>query len=75
MPLRLLCFGEILFDIYPAAKPLGGAPLNFAYHLHRCGCDVAVVTRVGMDANGRAIIAHLQQRGFPTAYVQVLQNL
>jgi fructokinase len=71
MPLRILCLGEVLFDVYPTAKHLGGAPLNFACHLHQFGCDVTFVTRVAVDESGREIIAHLRQRSFPTTYIQL----
>ena len=33
--MNVLSFGEILWDIYPDKKFLGGAPLNFAAHLKK----------------------------------------
>ena len=30
--MKLLSFGEIIWDVYPDEKYLGGAPLNFAAH-------------------------------------------
>lgn len=68
---RILCFGEILFDVYSDYKRLGGAPFNFAYHLHRFGQQVAFVSRVGDDENGREILATLREQQFPTDFIQV----
>lgn len=48
----LLCFGEILWDFLPAGLFPGGAPFNVAYHLHRQGADVTVISAVGRDVLG-----------------------
>jgi fructokinase len=37
--MKVLAFGEILFDIIEGKHYLGGAPLNFAGHLARMGAD------------------------------------
>jgi fructokinase len=67
---RILSIGEILFDVYPNEKRLGGAPLNFAYHLHQLGCDIAFVSRIGADGDGDAIFEQLRRRDFPTTHLQ-----
>jgi len=68
---RILCFGEILFDMYPDRKKLGGAPFNFAWHLHHFGHRVGFVSRIGQDALGQEILQHLQQHRFPTDLLQI----
>ncbi len=55
MPQRALCFGEVLFDIFPAYERLGGAPFNFAAHLCAFRIPTRLITRVGTDARGRRI--------------------
>ena len=30
----ILAIGEILFDMFPEGRRLGGAPFNFAFHIH-----------------------------------------
>jgi len=67
---RILCLGEILFDVYPEYKRLGGAPFNFAYHLHRFGQHVAFVSRIGEDEYGQDLVSHLKKRTFPCQYLQ-----
>ena len=67
---RALIFGEILFDVYPGYKRLGGAPFNFAYHLHQFGLEVTFISRIGEDEAGREILDRLAQCGFPAHAVQ-----
>lgn len=55
MSFRIVSIGEILFDIYPEYKCLGGAPFNFSFHLHNAGYTVAFVSCVGRDKNGEEI--------------------
>ena len=48
--------GEILWDMLPSGKALGGAPANFAYHAMRFGEEGWAVSAVGDDALGREIL-------------------
>ena len=45
--MKLLSFGEVLWDIYPDKKCLGGAPLNFAAHFVMAGVEADIVAAVG----------------------------
>lgn len=53
---HILSFGEILWDILPSGKKLGGAPANFAYHCSQLGADVRLLSRVGKDKLGDEIL-------------------
>ncbi len=55
--------GEILFDLLPEGKKLGGAPANFAYHVAQLGCKSVAVSAVGRDALGDEAIETLTERG------------
>jgi fructokinase len=48
----VICYGEILWDMLPDGPKPGGAPLNVAYHLHKLGVEVGIISRVGNDDNG-----------------------
>lgn len=72
--------GEILWDMLPEGKKLGGAPANFSYHASQFGFTSHVVSAVGNDINGdeiaeilssRNIGSFLQRNDFPTGTVQV----
>src|SRR5690348_3476140 len=74
--------GELLWDLLPSGRQLGGAPANFAYIASLLGVHAVVVSRVGEDELGREArqrcallgldISHLQvDPGFPTGTVKV----
>jgi fructokinase len=61
--------GELLWDLLPGGKQLGGAPANFAYHAQCLGAQGIVVSSVGDDPAGHEILQALQQLGLRTQYV------
>jgi fructokinase len=67
----ILAIGEILYDVFPEYKRLGGAPFNFAFHLNSMGARVCLASRVGADPNGNAILQQLQEAGFDTSQIQI----
>ena len=67
----ILVIGEILFDLFPNYKRLGGAPFNFAYHLRNFGFDVRFVSRIGIDGPGREILYELELARFNLDDIQV----
>ena len=54
--------GEILWDMLPEGRRLGGAPANFAYHVSQFGFNSVVVSAVGRDEAGDAVIRELNAR-------------
>jgi Sugar kinases, ribokinase family len=54
--------GEVLFDLLPAGKQIGGAPVNFIYHISRLGYDGLAVSAIGDDALGRDVIDRMLER-------------
>ncbi|MGE3311281.1 MAG: carbohydrate kinase [Limisphaerales bacterium] len=63
---RLVGLGEVLWDLLPGGRKLGGAPANFAYHAAALGADSHVVSRVGRDAAGHDLLQRLVELGLPT---------
>lgn len=72
--------GEILWDVFPEGKVLGGAPANFAYHVSQFGFDGVAVSAIGADDLGDEILVSLNKKKlnyliektpFPTGTVQV----
>ncbi|HEY3377300.1 MAG TPA: carbohydrate kinase [Armatimonadota bacterium] len=55
--------GEILWDLLPHGKQLGGAPTNFAYYARALGAQATVVSGIGHDANGDEILQRLHELG------------
>lgn len=63
--------GELLWDLFPAGRQLGGAPANFAYHSAALGNRGLIASRVGDDEFGRQALDQLSRLGLTTDYVQV----
>ena len=66
---RVAGIGEILWDLLPNGRVLGGAPANFAYHAAQLGAAAAVISRVGDDAPGGEIVGQMSARGVDTEFV------
>lgn len=55
--------GEVLWDMLPEGKKIGGAPANFAYHVSQFGLPSCVVSAVGEDALGKEILDNFTSKG------------
>lgn len=73
--MRALAFGEILWDVYPEERFIGGAPFNFAAHLARHGVETHMLSAVGKDSLGRESLTELAKRGVNDRYVSVSDGL
>lgn len=62
--------GEILWDLFPAGRQMGGAPANFAYISTLLGNRGVAASRLGQDDLGRAALERMQQLGIETAFLQ-----
>jgi len=83
--LKAVSYGEVLWDVFADGKKIGGAPLNLALRMQSLGCDVAMISCVGNDADGDEIIGYVNAQGldtggimrneaYPTGLVQVYVN-
>lgn len=68
---KVVCFGEILWDILPTGAVPGGAPMNVAYHLHKLGINPTLITRVGIDERGKQLLDLLNSRNVNTDHIQL----
>jgi len=62
--------GELLWDMLPEGKQLGGAPCNFAYHASQAGCESFVVSALGTDEPGKEILDLFGELALDTSCVQ-----
>jgi len=62
--------GELLWDCFADTRRPGGAPANVAYHAGRLGHRGVVVSRVGCDEAGDALVGRLEGRGLELRYIQ-----
>lgn len=63
--------GELIWDLLPGGKQLGGAPTNFAYISQLLGNESVVASRIGVDDLGREAVQRLAGLGVSTAYLQL----
>ena len=68
--MNITSIGEILFDIYPNHKRLGGAPLNFIYHVKKLTDNGNIISRVGKDVLGNKAVNDLKHSGLSFDYIQ-----
>jgi len=62
--------GELLWDLLPTGKQLGGAPANFAYITSALGDEGIPASRLGQDDLGAEAALRLTELGLPTSFVQ-----
>ena len=76
----IIGIGEILWDVFPQGKVLGGAPANFAFHVSQLGLNGCAVSAIGDDELGKEILhvldekrfsTHIEKVNYPTGTVQV----
>jgi fructokinase len=73
--LSIVCFGEVLFDVFPTHKKIGGAPLNVALRLASLGAKAQIISRVGNDEIGREMLDYIKKNGIPTNSIQIDETL
>ena len=72
--MKVLAFGEILWDIINGEEFLGGAPFNFAAHCARCGNEAYIISRVGDDRLGRKALNLSHTHGVDSQFIQIDRN-
>lgn len=67
---KILCFGEVLWDMLPSGEKPGGAPMNVALHLKKFGFDVSLASKVGKDDPGKKLLSFISNSGLEINNVQ-----
>ena len=79
-PRYVVGLGEVLWDVLPEGKKLGGAPANFAYHAGQFGLETIAISALGEDKLADETIEALKEHNlnyllprvkYPTGTVQV----
>lgn len=68
---KVVCYGEVLWDIFPTKTKPGGAPMNVAYHLQKFGVESHMISRVGNDEAGKKLLNLLNDWNIPTTNCQI----
>lgn len=76
----IIGIGELLWDVFPSKKKIGGAIANFVYHSAQLGSESILISAVGNDTEGEDILRELntynmkfniQRSVYPTGIVQI----
>jgi fructokinase len=65
------CFGEVLWDVFDHQKKIGGAPLNVALRLKSFNDNVSIISAIGNDNLGKALLNYLHENKLTTDYIQI----
>ncbi len=68
---KIICFGEMLWDMLPTGKQAGGAPMNVAVHLKNLGLNPQIISRVGDDELGEELLQFVTKNGLSTDFIQL----
>lgn len=53
--------GEVVYDILPDSRKLGGAPADFLSYAEKGGANVSIVSAIGADDLGREVVNELNK--------------
>ncbi len=71
---KVICFGEVLWDLFPGGRKAGGAPMNVAFHLRKLGASPLLISAVGTDPEGEALLTFLEDNGLDITHIQRLRQ-
>jgi fructokinase len=71
---KIAGIGELLWDVLPDSEQLGGAPINFVYHVSALGAEAVAISTIGNDRRGKNALNELQNRGVDTTYISILEQ-
>lgn len=75
--------GEVVYDILPDSRKLGGGPTDFLHYAGMFGANVSLVSAIGADDLGREVISELNKfkitpvvavTPYPTGRVLIFKN-
>ncbi len=66
----IICFGEVLWDVLPAGRKLGGAPLNVSLRAQSFGNKAAMISSIGRDKIGEELAEAMKVHGGSLVHIQ-----
>ncbi|MGC1472096.1 MAG: carbohydrate kinase [Psychroserpens sp.] len=72
---KVICFGEVLWDIFPKGKYIGGAPFNVARQMLQYGFDCQLISAIGNDDLGKDLLGSFEAINFSSESIQKHENL
>lgn len=66
-----MAFGEVVWDILPGGRVLGGTPLNMAFRCNSFGEESVLLSRLGYDNSGNDVLDELEKLGISDKNIQI----
>ncbi len=73
--MKVLSFGELLWDIIGEKAYIGGAPFNLASHLAKMGVNSTYISTVGKDSLGEKALKIAEKYGLDPNYIATHPHL
>lgn len=71
MSKKIACFGEVLFDVFPTHRKIGGAPLNVGLRMASLGIETQIISRIGRDKIGEELLDFVKKNGVSIESIQI----
>jgi len=68
---QVICWGEILWDVFPDQSVIGGAPFNVAQRLQNSGVEAWMISTLGRDPLGEKVIQYMKHNGLSTRGIAI----
>jgi len=68
---KIVAFGELVWDLFPDGKIIGGAPVNFVFRLNSFGDTGYLLSKIGDDELGDEALKRVTELGISTENIQV----
>lgn len=72
---KIVCFGEVLWDVLPSERVAGGAPMNVSIRLQSLGIPAKIISRTGNDGPGKALLEIIRSKGVDISLIQQDEEL
>ena len=72
---NIVCFGEVLWDVLPTGRKLGGAPLNVSLRAQSWGNNAKMISSIGDDRIGEELAEEIEIHGGSLDHIQVNETL
>jgi len=71
---KAICYGEVLWEVFPETRIASGAPINVAARLTSFGMPSRVISKIGNDASGRELLANIQNLNLTGVFIEIDPN-
>ena len=72
---KIVCFGEVLWDVLPTESIAGGAPMNVSIRLQSLGIQTKMISKIGNDTKGKELLKIIKNKNVDISLIQIDKKL